>query len=101
MQFRPGQWLDVYIPGLPQAGGFTITSTPDQAKGSLQNRYLELAVQKSPGNPAASWLWQHSMLITDSELLVRVGGNSVWPPPNVKEQDIKKVVFVAGGVGIK
>ena len=41
------------------------------------------------------------MLITDSELLVRVGGNSVWPPPNVKEQDIKKVVFVAGGVGIK
>lgn len=101
MQFRPGQWVDVYIPGLSQAGGFTITSTPDEAKGSRENGYLELAVQKSPGNPAAAWLWQQSIVIINSELMVRVGGSFVWPPPNVKMQDIKKVIFIAGGVGIK
>lgn len=101
MQFRPGQWVDVHIPGLPRAGGFTITSTPDQAKATRENGYLELAVQKSPRNPAAAWLWQWSNVILDSELVVRVGGNFVWPPPNVKVQDITKVVFIAGGVGIK
>lgn len=101
MQFCPGQWIDLHIPGLPQAGGFTITSTPDQAKGTRKNGYLELAVQKSPRNPAAAWLWQQSNVVLGSELMVRVGGNFVWPPPNVKVQDIKKVVFVSGGVGIK
>lgn len=100
MQFCPGQWIDLHIPGLPQAGGFTITSTPDQAKGTRKNGYLELAVQKSPRNPAAAWLWQQSNVVLGSELMVRVGGNFVWPPPNVKVQDIKKVVFVSGGVGI-
>lgn len=101
VQFRPGQWVDLHIPGLHQAGGFTITSTPDQAKGSHENGYLELAVQQSPRNPAAAWLWQQGNMIVGSELMVRVGGTFVWPPPNMKVQDIKKVVFVAGGVGIK
>lgn len=101
MQFRPGQWVDVHIPGLAQAGGFTITSTPDQAKETGENGYLELAVQNSPRNLAAAWLWQQSDLIVDSELMVRVGGKFVWPPPNLEIHDIKKVVFVAGGVGIK
>lgn len=101
MQFRPGQWLDVHIQGLNQAGGFTITSPPDHAKGICKNGYLELAIQKSPRNPSAAWLWQPSYAILNSELMVRVGGSFVWPPPHVDERDIKKVLFVAGGVGIK
>lgn len=101
MQFCPGQWVDVHIPSLSQAGGFTITSNPDQAKATHENGYLELAVQRSPRNPAAAWLWQQNDMIADTELMVRVGGNFVWPPRNVKVQDIKMVVFVAGGVGIK
>ena len=24
VQFEPGQWLDLFLPGLPQAGGFTV-----------------------------------------------------------------------------
>ena len=101
MQFCAGQWVDLHIPGLSQAGGFTITSTPAQAKGTRESGYLELAIQKSPRNPAAAWLWQRSNVVVDSELMVRVGGSFVWPPSTMKVQDIKKVVFVAGGVGIK
>ncbi|KUJ21464.1 ferredoxin reductase-like protein [Mollisia scopiformis] len=92
IKFLPGQWLDVYCPSIPKAGGFTITSPP-----SLP--YLELAVQKSPENPPAAWLWQAVPSILNAELQVRVGGSFVWPPPR-GVVGLKRVVFVAGGVGV-
>lgn len=50
-------------------------------------------------NPPAAWLWQNPETILGSELRIRVGGSFVWPPP-LKESEIARVVFVAGGVGI-
>lgn len=88
----------MHIPEVPQAGGFTITSTPRDLK---VNQYLELAVQSSPGNPPAAWLWQKKEKILGKELLIRAGGNFVWPPPGLQLESIKNLVFVAGGVGIK
>jgi ferredoxin-NADP reductase len=38
--------------------------------------------------------------VLNQELQVRVGGSFVWPPPNVDLKEVKRVVFVAGGVGI-
>ena len=35
------------------------------------------------------------------DVLVRVGGSFVWPPPGLDVNQINRVVFVAGGVGIK
>jgi hypothetical protein len=32
---------------------------------------------------------------------VRVGGSFVWPPASVRTDEIHRIVFVAGGVGIK
>ncbi|KUL84668.1 hypothetical protein ZTR_06733 [Talaromyces verruculosus] len=132
--FLPGQWLDVHIPSIPQAGGFTITSTPadaqplpipdptiiqdgtenlshqqgefgtESAAAASDGRYpyVELAVQQSPSNPAAAWLWRPHKEILGSELRVRVGGSFVWPPPptSVRMELIRRIVFVAGGVGI-
>lgn len=113
-QFLPGQWLDVYIPSLPNhTGGFTITSTPadatenteqdcvtskQQRSLSGQRPYLELAIQNAPRNPPAAWLWRREDEILNKPVLVRVGGNFHWPPP---VSNIKTAVFVAGGVGIK
>lgn len=132
--FLPGQWLDVHIPSIPQAGGFTITSTPadaqplpipdptiiqdgtenlshqqgefgtESAAAASDGRYpyVELAVQQSPSNPAAAWLWRPHKEILGSELRVRVGGSFVWPPPSsVRMELIRRIVFMAGGVGIK
>ncbi|KAI0515347.1 hypothetical protein F5B22DRAFT_636398 [Xylaria bambusicola] len=120
IRFLPGQWLDVYIPGVETAGGFTITSTPQQARLAHppvgegedsagekkappkreEGPFLELAVQKSPENPPAAWLYGSSSAIIGQELRVRVGGGFVWPPPGINVRSLRRVVFVAGGVGV-
>ncbi|KLJ06203.1 hypothetical protein EMPG_10384 [Blastomyces silverae] len=107
--FLPGQWLDVHVPSVPQAGGFTITSTPSDALPPVRDSsnseataepYIELAVQKSPSNPPAAWLWRPQDEILGQELAVRVGGSFIWPPHDIPLGEIERVVFVAGGVGI-
>jgi len=97
--FLPGQWLDVHAPTVPKAGGFTITSPPSLLSSSNSDPYFELAIQKSPDNPPAAWLWRPEEEILGSELQVRVGGGFVWPPQFYGDE-IKSAVFVAGGVGI-
>ena len=32
---------------------------------------------------------------------MRAGGRFVWPPPGIELKKIKRVVFIAGGIGIK
>ncbi|KAK3499718.1 uncharacterized protein B0T23DRAFT_425158 [Neurospora hispaniola] len=106
IQFSAGQWLDVYVPSVSKAGGFTITSAPSAAvaqqglDGQVPQAYLELAIQKSPDNPPAAWLWQPVPVIMNAEVKVRVGGSFVWPPAGIDASSLRKVVLVAGGVGI-
>nr|POE77662.1 oxidoreductase nad-binding domain-containing protein 1 [Quercus suber] len=95
------KWIDTFIPGLRSAGGFTITSTPNEARPSQHSPpYLELAVQKSR-NPPAQWLWQPEEEILGSHLVVRVGGSFTWPPPKLDPARVERLVLIAGGVGIK
>ncbi|KAB8079185.1 hypothetical protein BDV29DRAFT_165041 [Aspergillus leporis] len=123
--FSPGQWLDVHIPSISDAGGFSITSTPADAEVlpcpqptaeslSVEDEeiglppvdprgrapFVELAVQKAPSNPASAWLWKPKGEILGKELCVRVGGGFVWPPSGVNLENVKNIVFIAGGVGI-
>ncbi|KAI0445398.1 hypothetical protein F4803DRAFT_151275 [Xylaria telfairii] len=114
IRFLPGQWLDVYVPGVEKAGGFTITSTPrdarlphtpadgnESAATPQGGPYLELAVQKSPESPSAAYLWRTPVdAILGSELRVRVGGGFVFPPPGINVRALRRVVFVAGGMGV-
>lgn len=124
MQFSAGQWLDTFVPGITKPGGFTITCAPSAvASASSSNPehrpYLELAVQESTESPQATWLWRPKAEILGSTLQVRIGGSFVFPPtssssppPPVGEaigesldetdslRGIRRVVFVAGGVGI-
>lgn len=127
------------MPTVSKAGGFTLTSTPARARtpGPAGYRYLELAVQRSPENPPAAWLWgdhlnnsssggtaqqpgsdeaeetddadadadaaSSSSPLIGQALRVRVGGSFVWPPPALPAATsaaIRRVVFVAGGVGV-
>ncbi|KAK4453097.1 hypothetical protein QBC34DRAFT_216649 [Podospora aff. communis PSN243] len=102
IKFLPGQWLDVHLPPLPKPGGFTITSTPFKAllSPSNPNPHLELAIQRSPSNPAATYLYQPPSLLLNTPVSVRVGGSFVFPPPGVPVVPLRRVVFVAGGVGV-
>jgi hypothetical protein len=95
--FKPGQWIDTYVPHLRKPGGFSFVSTP---KTFLNSGTARLAIQKTE-NPPSKWLWQDC--IVDKYVMVRVGGNFTFPPsgtaPDLKT--IKYVQFIAGGVGIK
>lgn len=79
-------------------GGFTITSTPLDAE---RKGTIELAIQDSPYNPPAAWFWQENFRVLKQDLAVRVGGSFVWPPTGIDIHSVKKVILVAGGVGIK
>ncbi|TLS30242.1 hypothetical protein PpBr36_02401 [Pyricularia pennisetigena] len=127
--FLAGQFLDVFCPGIYKAGGFTVTSAPSRAQRSSSTGppYLELAVQKSPENPAAAYLWQGRPTsssngdseddeedaeetsagqqhpgIVGTQLQVRIGGSFVYPPSGIAStsQALRRVVFVAGGMGV-
>ncbi|CAK7228737.1 hypothetical protein SCUCBS95973_006982 [Sporothrix curviconia] len=104
IQFLPGQWVDTFCPGIAKAGGFTITSAPSKATAASSERYLELAIKKSPENPAAAWLWQDVQTILGETLQIRIGGSFVFPPPKAPASFLQdrsaRVVFVAGGVGV-
>lgn len=87
---------------MPKAGGFTITSAPSAALAG-PSPYLELAVQESPDNEPAAWLWRPVGEILGARLRVRVGGRFVFPPnreSDAVDDALKKVVFIAGGVGV-
>ncbi|KAF7547829.1 hypothetical protein G7Z17_g7461 [Cylindrodendrum hubeiense] len=99
VSFSPGQWLDTYVPGLAKPGGFTLTSPPSTA-ATTESPYFELAIQESPENPPAAWLWRPAQEILGSNLSVRVGGSFVFPPAGRAPAEIRRAVFVAGGVGI-
>lgn len=67
---------------------------------SPEGPYLELAVQNA-STPQVQKLWADEKDVLSMKLQVRVGGSFVWPPSHLRTGDIEKVVFVAGGVGIK
>lgn len=52
MQFKPGQWVDFHAPGVPNIGGYSITSTPRQLRTSGT---FDLAV-KGSRHPCAQWV---------------------------------------------
>ncbi|KAK4178726.1 oxidoreductase NAD-binding domain-containing protein 1 [Triangularia setosa] len=99
IHFFPGQWLDLYHPPFPPSqkpGGFTITSPPSALP------YLELAIQSSPTNPPAAYLWQEPpSSLLNTTVRVRIGGSFIYPPLQSSSLlPFKKVLFVAGGLGI-
>lgn len=102
-QFLPGQWLDVHFAGLERAGGYTITSSPKHAIAQAEDSeapFVELAVQHA-STPQVQRLWASQSEVLNMQLHVRVGGSFTWPPSGVNMANINRVLFLAGGVGIK
>lgn len=90
------------MPGLTNVGGFTITSPPSTTRQPT-DPYIELAIQISPNNPPAAYLWQPTETILNKPVSFRVGGNFIYPPATLSQEECKAIdraVFVAGGVGI-
>lgn len=95
--FKPGQWIDTYVPHIPKPGGFSFVSTP---KTFHDKGLASLAIQTTD-NPPSKWLWQDNII--SQYLVIRVGGNFTFPPhpPAPELANIRCLQFIAGGVGIK
>ena len=95
--FKPGQWIDTYVPNLPNPGGFSFVSTP---KTFLDSGLASLAIQNTD-NPPSKWFWQDGII--GQYVMIRVGGNFTFPPspPSPSLDEIHYLQFIAGGVGIK
>ncbi|CAG8493323.1 4489_t:CDS:2 [Ambispora gerdemannii] len=94
IDFLPGQWLDVFIPNVSIIGGFSITSTPRHLQ--LTNT-LDLAVKYSTHPPAK---WFHEEATLGSVVDIRVGGEFYYDAQKEKENGTRRLLFIAGGVGI-
>ncbi|XP_020617147.1 oxidoreductase NAD-binding domain-containing protein 1-like isoform X2 [Orbicella faveolata] len=91
-KFKPGQWVDFFIPGLATVGGFSICSSPRELKESST---IELAVKHSQHPPA---LWVHTKCCVGSKVHMRVGGNFYFDPK--PDDSCPDLLLIAGGVGI-
>ncbi|KAJ3105662.1 Oxidoreductase NAD-binding domain-containing protein 1 [Phlyctochytrium bullatum] len=101
MAFRPGQWVDFFVPHIDFVGGFSITSTPRQLQKDLT---IELAIKKAHVNPVVRWLHEESRL--GDRVQVRIGGNFVLHEPDqpadpavVTTRIPPNILLIAGGVG--
>jgi hypothetical protein len=94
------------LPAQAVAGGGSLGKTNTQAFAvhgqAAKGPYIELAIRKSP-DPPAKWMWRDEKEILGTKLRVRFGGGFVWPPPvqGLTARDVDRVLFVAGGVGVK
>lgn len=90
--FKAGQWVDFFIPGVEKVGGFSMCSCP----GLLQTEgVVELAVKKAQHPPAH---WIHTACTLGSQVAMRVGGDFFFDPqPSDAPVDL---LLVGGGVGI-
>ncbi|KAF7959810.1 hypothetical protein EAE96_001416 [Botrytis aclada] len=126
LTWKPGQWIDLFLPGIHRPGGFSIVNMPpSQSSPSIDDskeekeRGIELAIQKpilklnSGGkiSEQVAWLFQPSSEILGKEVSVRAGGSFTWPPSwwyqkgnrgcqKKRAEDRDRVVFIAGGMGI-
>jgi len=92
LQFKPGQWLDFFISGLDQVGGFSMSSSPSVLKSQ---GILELAVKISSWGPAD---WVHTKCTVGDWVTVRFGGDFYYPQEDLTEPH--SLVLIGGGVGI-
>jgi hypothetical protein len=104
-KFLPGQWLSLHLDGLEVLRGYGIISVPgaalaaqDIALGSKP--HVEVIIQNAPTIQIQQPRAEVSLLV-GTQLNISFGGSFVWPPNSVHTTPITRVVFLAGGVGVR
>lgn len=92
--FKAGQWVDFYVPGIPEVTGYSMTSPPKDAK---EKGILELSVKYGKFPPTH---WVHTECCGGEEVQIRVGGDFFYDPFSDKTEAEADLLLVGGGVGI-
>lgn len=93
--FKPGQWVDLFIPAINAVGGFSMTSSCFAA-GTREGRpgRMSLAIKDSP-HPPARFMFERAQ--PGDIFPVRAGGDVYVEPADLGKRSI---VLIAGGIGI-
>ena len=103
-KFLPGQWLNLHLEGLEVSRGHGIISTPSAALAprdvtSGSKPHVEVVIQKAPTTEMQRLRAEVSLLV-GTQLKISFGGSFVWPP-NSAGTPMTRVVFLAGGMGVR
>ena len=88
MEFQPGQYINLHIPGVQGARAFSIANTPD-AKSTV-----ELHIRHVPGGAATTWVHE-SMSVGDELTLSGPYGQFF-----VRTSAPEDLIFIGGGSGL-
>lgn len=88
--FRPGNWVDFFIPGVETVGGYSICSIPEDLP------QVRLAIKTSKHPPAA---WCHSEEAAPGASVQMKAGGSFYFDAR-ENPELQSLVLVAGGIGI-
>lgn len=88
MEFQAGQYINLYIPGLPEPRAFSIASAPSQSN------LIELNIRKVPGGVGTSWI--HDDLEVGQVLKFSGPLGRFF----TRHSDPNSVIFIAGGSGL-
>jgi len=92
LTFKPGQWVDFFIPHISATGGYSMCSTPSTFRDT---QTLELAVKYSTHPPAH---WVHNKCVEGDEVTMQVGGSFFYERTRENLRD--NLLLIAAGVGI-
>jgi len=90
--YRPGQWIDLFIPSVDMVGGFSMYGPPSRLE---KEQILDLAVKYSEWPPAN---WLHTSASVGAQVAVRIGGDFYYEQSD--DEGDHQVLLLAGGVGI-
>ncbi|WP_347456888.1 phenol 2-monooxygenase domain-containing protein [Acinetobacter thermotolerans] len=88
LDFQAGQYINLYIPGLPEPRAFSIASAPSQSN------LIELNIRKVPGGVGTGWL--HDDLEVGQVLKFSGPLGRFF----TRHSDPNPVIFIAGGSGL-
>ncbi|VWB80582.1 phenol hydroxylase [Burkholderia pseudomultivorans] len=87
LDFQPGQYLNLHVPGSDQPRAFSIASTPTAS-------LIELHIRKVPGGQATTYI--HEALQAGQRLRFSGPLGRFY----VRKSDARPVIFIAGGSGL-
>ncbi|XP_076328064.1 oxidoreductase NAD-binding domain-containing protein 1-like isoform X2 [Tachypleus tridentatus] len=93
-EYKAGQWVDFFIPGIEQVAGYSMTSAPSMVQ---EAGLMELAIRYSDYPPTR---WIHKECEPGKEISVRVGGDFFYDPQPDNIEAKCDILLIGGGVGI-
>ncbi len=96
--FRPGQWVDLFVPNMFKVGGFSIASTPTQLSSQ---GIIDIAVKCLPTTKNEIVHYLHKEASIGCSVFMRIGGEFKFQGDDVHgSRLLRRSLFLAGGVGI-